>query len=915
MRTIKLLGIALSISAVSFGQTGNEVQGEGAGQNLTTGDFDTFFGDSAGASVTTGQYNTMIGYRAGMQYHGGNIQNFTGSDNTYIGAEAVGGINPTGSSGSTDNTIIGKRAGYHHLGTDVVFIGTHAGYNNNNGADNTFIGEEAGFSNTEGDDNTFVGEDAGYNNTTASDNTFIGSRAGRSNTTGRQNTFVGNEAGQDNTTGFWNTSLGDSAGVDCGVGFMNTFLGHAAGSATEHADHNTFVGSYAGGDNNRTNNTTNANRNTYLGAGTGYTNRSGSDNVGIGAGADFGGTDLSRCVFIGSNGFVHSGYDGSNAMVNANDVIAIGYEVFNNGEFSVGIGNLLDQHGTHAVGMGYDSNIEAAGDYSVLIGSQAFTDQAYTVGLGHGSSITASNGIGLGSNVTVSGDSAMAIGSDAITSGAFSTAIGFGTNVSGSYSMALGTNAATAVNNSLVVGGLSPTDRMTLGIGTSSPNQLASIDLSETDHGFLVSRMTAAQQTSFEAGLGTTEEGMMIYNTDTDQLLIWDGAQWNGTGGVDSDDQTLSLSGTSLTIEDGNAVDLSAIDTDTQLTEAEVDAFVANNGYLTSFTEVDGDPTNEIQDISLSGTDLSISSGSTIDLSSIDTDTQLTEAEVDAFAANNGYLTSFTEVDGDPTNEIQDITLSGTDLSISSGSTIDLSAIDTDTQLTEAEVDAFVANNGYLTSFTEVDGDPTNEIQDIALSGTDLSISSGSTIDLSAIDTDDQTLSLTGTDLTITNGNTVDLSALQDGTGTDSQNLTSATLSGTTLQIDIENGTSVSVDLALLLADLENRVTTIEGCACDSTLAFNGAGGDNPEQAILYQNIPNPFNGTSSIKYYIPSWANSANLVISNSFGQLVSTIDIHEVGDYGTAHLNAEGLASGTYYYTLYINQTLIDTKKMIVE
>ena len=134
---------------------------------------------------------------------------------------------------------------------------------------------------------------------------------------------------------------------------------------------------------------------------------------------------------------------------------------------------------------------------------------------------------------------------------------------------------------------------------------------------------------------------------------------------------------------------------------------MANNGYLTSFTEVDGDPTNELQDISLTGTDLTISSGSTIDLSSIDTDTQLSEAEVDAYVANNGYLTSFTEVDGDPTNEIQDISLTGTDLTISSGSTIDLSSIDTDTQLSEAEVDAYVANNGYLTSFTEVDGDPT----------------------------------------------------------------------------------------------------------------------------------------------------------------------------------------------------------------
>ena len=49
--------------------------------------------------------------------------------------------------------------------------------------------------------------------------------------------------------------------------------------------------------------------------------------------------------------------------------------------------------------------------------------------------------------------------------------------------------------------------------------------------------------------------------------------------------------------------------------------------------------------------------------------------------------------------------------------------------------------------------------------------------------------------------------------------------------------------------------------------------------------------------------------------GQLVSNIEINEVGAYGTAHVNADGLAAGTYYYTLYVNQSLIDTKKMVVE
>ncbi|MBN93637.1 MAG: hypothetical protein CL928_06105 [Deltaproteobacteria bacterium] len=84
-------------------------------------------------------------------------------------------------------------------------------------------------------------------------------------------------------------------------------------------------------------------------------------------------------------------------------------------------------------------------------------------------------------------------------------------------------------------------------------------------------------------------------------------------------------------------------DTDTQLTEAQVDAFVANNNYSV------GEHT-------------------------VDTDTQLTEAQVDTFVANNNYSV------GEHT-------------------------VDTDTQLTEAQVDAFVANNNYSVGEHTVDTD------------------------------------------------------------------------------------------------------------------------------------------------------------------------------------------------------------------
>ncbi|MBI9065266.1 MAG: hypothetical protein JEZ14_25000, partial [Marinilabiliaceae bacterium] len=72
----------------SYGQLGVYKAGLGAGFSNSSGDFNTFVGDSAGYTNTTGLYNTFIGYRAGYSL---SFPSFTQSDNTIIGAEAMGG--------------------------------------------------------------------------------------------------------------------------------------------------------------------------------------------------------------------------------------------------------------------------------------------------------------------------------------------------------------------------------------------------------------------------------------------------------------------------------------------------------------------------------------------------------------------------------------------------------------------------------------------------------------------------------------------------------------------------------------------------------------------------------------------------------------------------------------------------------
>lgn len=187
-------------------------------------------------------------------------------------------------------------------------------------------------------------------------------------------------------------------------------------------------------------------------------------------------------------------------------------------------------------------------------------------------------------------------------------------------------------------------------------------------------------------------------------------------GSVTNEIQDLQLNGDTLSISlnpSATKIDLSGYLDNTNLTEAQVDSFANNNGYL--LTEVDGSITNEIQDLTISSNSLSITgntSATSIDLSGYLDNTNLTEAQVDSFANNNGYL--LTEVDGSITNEIQDLSIAANSLSITgntSATSIDLSGYLDNTVLTEAQVDSFANNNGYL--LTEIDGSVTNEIQNI----------------------------------------------------------------------------------------------------------------------------------------------------------------------------------------------------------
>ncbi len=263
----------------------------------------------------------------------------------------------------------------------------------------------------------------------------------------------------------------------------------------------------------------------------------------------------------------------------------------------------------------------------------------------------------------------------------------------------------------------------------------------------------------------------------TDGTLTGDGTGGNvlSVNGDLTDDQQLSLSGTNLTIDNGNTVDLS----------------IVQDGV----TDADADPNNElISNIDLNGTNLEVTDAggtSTVDLSPLQDGVNDADANplnelitgvalngnsleiVDAGGVYSTDLSSLqdgvTDADADPNNEIQSLSLSGNDLSISGGNTITLPSGGSGDNWGSDVVNSDVTLSGDGTSGNplSVSGDLTDD-QQLSLSGTNLTIDGGNTVNLSSLqdgvndaDADPnneiQSLSLSGNDLSISGGNTVTL--------------------------------------------------------------------------------------------------------------------------------------------------------------
>lgn len=133
----------------------------------------------------------------------------------------------------------------------------------------------------------------------------------------------------------------------------------------------------------------------------------------------------------------------------------------------------------------------------------------------------------------------------------------------------------------------------------------------------------------------------------------------------------------------------------------------------------------------------------------------------------------------------------------------------TETKLHPAQLLQAGATNGQVLNFNTATGEwepisvsTGTDDQTLSLSGNDLSIESGNTVDLSSVNTDAQDLSLSGNTLSLTgDGTSVDLSGYLDNT--DAQDLS---LSGNTLSL---TGDGTTVNLAPYLDNTDDQTIDV----------------------------------------------------------------------------------------------------------
>lgn len=131
------------------------------------------------------------------------------------------------------------------------------------------------------------------------------------------------------------------------------------------------------------------------------------------------------------------------------------------------------------------------------------------------------------------------------------------------------------------------------------------------------------------------------------------------------------------------------------------------------------------------------------------------------------------------------------------------------------------------------------------------------------------------------------------------------------LKTKAANQQEVNEDLQLQINELK---ALIKGTITSATEKNSQSVTLNSGEVALAQNVPNPpVNNATRIGYNIPNGTTKAELIITDIYGKKIKQIALNNTGK-GLLNVDTNGLAAGTYSYTLLVDGKVIETKKMII-
>ncbi len=531
------VGIGINALSSNLGGNRNIAIGEGALTNNTSGNENVGIGAVSLSNNGTGIWNTAVGYVS--------MASATGSFNSAFGRGALENNTGSGNSGFGQNTLPSA-----------------------SGDANTAIGADAGTTLTSGDFNTFVGQGANAGIATLTNATAIGSGA----IVSQNNSLVlGNNANVGIGTSTPANKLeviGDAAKFDSVIiangaqaGYVLTAADATGAASWQPAgagsgwtltgnsgtvDGTNFIGTT---DNVpltfRANNLQAGRIETGTPFNTFYGYRSG-ENTGIAQGnAGFGYHALLNNATVDNSAF---GYQAMEQNLNGNANTAFGSRALttnSSGDNNTAAGALAmaNATGSDNAGFGRDALNFSSGGNNTAVGAWSGVFNS-----------TGSNNVFIGHRAGYpffSVPNAIETGTDNVMIGA-NTGLSLGVQVSNA--VAIGSNARIDASNAMALGATGAS-RLNIGINTTIPNPNADLTLNSDDRGLQLNRVDRAS-----LSLAASDRGMTVYDSTTNELLVWDGAAWiSATAGGASSLQSAYDGGQTINMGTGNIDFISSV--------------------------------------------------------------------------------------------------------------------------------------------------------------------------------------------------------------------------------------------------------------------------------------------------------------------------------------------------------------------